>query len=80
MLGTLNFRIFAASDLVLYCLPVSHKKDARLIYWLIVFSFALMGLPISYDKINFCLFSGIRIQAIRRHRCGPSTTAEAKCT
>ena len=25
-------RVFAASDLVLHCLPMSHKKDARLIW------------------------------------------------
>ena len=29
---TLSDAAFAASDLVLHCLPMSHKKDARLIW------------------------------------------------
>ena len=41
---------FAASDLVLHCLPLSHKKDARLIWVNATSLYFERGLPLVYNN------------------------------
>ena len=45
-------RVFAASDLVLHCLPTSNKKDARLIW---VNKFATLFSNPKQSILNLCL-------------------------
>ena len=49
-------RFLAASDLVLHCLPMSHKKDARLIW---ANPFKLMNFPISISRMSLFQILGV---------------------
>ena len=49
-------RFLVASDLVLHCFPMSHKKDARLIW---VNPFKLMNFPISIDRTSLFQILGV---------------------
>ena len=44
---------FAASDLVLHCLPMSHKKDARLIWVKNIKQFIIVSLLVCFSEFDY---------------------------
>ena len=58
----------AASDLGLYCFPMYHKKDARLI-WVNVVNKKIVFLHGSYKRVDYLLHTGCSLMIAQDIQC-----------